>query len=121
MIIVDSSIWADSYRSGVPQLARILGRGEVLQHPFITGELALGNPRDRRALIAMLDALPQAPMAEHDDLLRMVIEQALGGTGIGYVDAHLLASARTANAALWTRDKRLMKQAERLGLLHTPG
>ena len=120
MVIIDSSIWADSYRTGVPELTARLSRGEVLQHPFVTGELALGNPRDRNALIAMLDALPQAPLVGHAALMHLIVELALGGTGIGYVDAQLLASTRKAGAALWTRDKRLMKQAERLGLLHSP-
>lgn len=118
MILIDTSIWADHFNQAVPELSLLVARGEILQHPFVTGELGLGNPTDRKVMIAMLEALPQANVFPIDDLLDFAERHGLGGTGIGYVDAHLLASTHRHRTTLWTRDKRLMRQAERLGLVH---
>ena len=120
MILIDTSIWADHFGKAIASLAQLVARDEVLQHPFVTGELALGNPTDRNALIAMLDALPQAHVSEWRELLEFAGTHDLGGTGIDYVDAHLLAAAQLHKAELWTRDKRLANQAERLGLAYAP-
>lgn len=116
MILIDTSIWADHFRSGIAELGLVLARGEAIQHPFVTGELAMGNPPDRRGLIAMLDTLPSAAAAPDRDLYDFIERYDLGGTGIGFVDAHLLASAHGHRARLWTRDKRLKAQAMRLSL-----
>ena len=118
MILVDTSIWADHIHSPIRYLLDAIAEVGIVQHPFVTGELALGNPLDRRRMVTMLDMLPGAPVIEHGALIAFVETHAIGGTGLGLVDAHLLASARVANHRLWTRDKRLAAQAERLGLLH---
>lgn len=120
MIILDTSVWADHFRTSLSEVAPLLARGFLLHHPFVTGELALGNPSDRNAMIGMLDALPQAIVTGWSELLKYTGKHQLGGTGIGYVDAHLLASTQAAGARLWTRDKRLLTQAERLGLAYSP-
>jgi hypothetical protein len=104
----------------LPELSLLLERDLVLQHPFITGELALGNPRDRKSMIAILEALPQADVAEPRRLLAFAERHGLGGTGIGYVDAHLLLAARSRRAKLWSKDRRLAAQAERLEIAYTP-
>lgn len=119
MIVIDTSIWADHIHKRVPELALLLERDLVLQHPFVTGELALGNPRNRQTMIATLDALPQVEVWDPGRLLAFTERQGLGGTGIGYVDAHLLLAAYSRRARLWTRDRRLLAQAERLGLAYT--
>jgi predicted nucleic acid-binding protein len=117
VILVDSSVWIDHLRKGDARLARMLAYERVLAHPFVVGELALGSLRQRELILAALQDLPQAIIASEIELLRFIDQEALYGRGIGYVDAHLLASARlTAGASLWTRDKRLHAVAGRLGL-----
>lgn len=120
MIIPDTSIWADHFREAVDQLAMLLTQDRILQHPFVTGELALGNPRNRKAMVALLNAIPAITARTHTDVMTFIESEKLGGTGIGYVDAHLLASTvAIEGAVLWSRDKRLIAQAERMGVRYT--
>ena len=108
MILADTSVWIDHLRVGDAVLGEFLDRGGVLCHPFVTGELALGNLRQRDIVLRALQRLPQAIVASHEEVLRLVERQPLYGLGIGYVDAHLLAAVRlTEGAKLWTRDRRL--------------
>ena len=117
MILVDTSIWIDHIRAASPQLGQLLMQGMVTQHPFVTAELALGSLANRRHVIEQLRLLPQASVLGHDDLLSFLEESDLSAKGIGLVDAHLLAStAHLANARIWTRDLRLLAQADRLGV-----
>jgi predicted nucleic acid-binding protein len=117
VILVDSSIWVDHLRIGNAKLARMLDDGRVISHPFVVGELALGSLRRRESILSSLQELPQAVVASDAEVLRFINQQALHGLGIGYVDAHLLASVRlTAGGSLWTRDKRLQAVADRLGV-----
>jgi predicted nucleic acid-binding protein len=120
MILADTTIWIDYLARGDEDLARLLEIGEVLGHPFVTAEIALGSPSDPVATIALLEDLPQAQTVSHDELIELIRSQSLGGCGIGFVDAHLLAASRLAGSALWTRDKRLLAQAQRLGLAWSP-
>ena len=116
MIIVDTPIWADHFREQIGDLTVQIASDRLRQHPYVTGELALGNPRDREGMIALLNSLGQARVVEHSRLMGFVVENKLGGTGIGYVDAHLLAACINGGHKLWTRDKRLMAQADRLAV-----
>lgn len=117
MILVDSSVWVDHLRKANVTLARMLDNERVLAHPFVIGELALGSLRQRESILAALQNLPQAMVASETEVLRLIDQEALYGRGIGYVDVHLLASARlTAGASLWTRDRRLHAVAGELGL-----
>jgi predicted nucleic acid-binding protein len=117
MILVDTSVWVDHLRASDKTLAQLLDAGTVLVHPFVTGELALGNLRQRDLVLGALRDLPQASVATDQEVLHFIGRQALFGLGIGYVDAHLLAAVRLAEgAALWTRDQRLHSVADRLGL-----
>jgi predicted nucleic acid-binding protein len=121
VILVDSSVWVDHLRSSDAMLARLLDDGRVIGHPFIVGELALGSLRQRQLILTALQDLPQAVVASDAEVLRFIDQQALYSLGIGYVDAHLLASVRlTAGGSLWTRDKRLQAAAHRLGLTAAP-
>ncbi|ALA16196.1 MULTISPECIES: type II toxin-antitoxin system VapC family toxin [Chelatococcus] len=117
MILVDTSVWVDHLRTGEETLAALLDHGRVLTHPFVIGELALGFLRQRQAILPALQGLPHASLATDAEVLAFIDEHALAGLGIGYVDAHLLASTRlTAGSTLWSRDKRLARVAERLEL-----
>lgn len=117
MILVDTSVWVDHLRAGDKALAALLETGMVLAHPFVIGELALGNLRQRAVVLGALADLPQASVATDGEVLHFIDRHALYGRGIGYVDIHLLASVRlTASAALWTHDKRLREVAEQLSL-----
>jgi len=117
VILVDSSIWIDHFRSRDDALFDLLSRGRILVHPFVTGEIALGHVRNRALIVRDLRKQKQAVIASDDEVLQFIEREKLFGTGIGYVDAHLLASVRlTAEATLWTRDKRLHDVARRLNL-----
>lgn len=117
MILADTSVWIDHFRTGVAALSRALDDGEVLMHPFVLGELACGNFRNRDEALALLDELPRAREATHEEVVVMIERRRLMGRGIGYVDAHLLAAtAITPEARLWTHDRRLSRVADELKL-----
>ncbi len=117
MILVDTSVWIDHLRNNEPLLVSLLTSNNVLCHPFVRGELALGNLSQRQVILSSLDNLPQAPVAFADEATRFIETHSLSGLGIGFIDAHLLASTQLAiNAKLWTRDKRLLAVAMRLNL-----
>lgn len=118
MILVDTSIWANHLHRPIEHLLKAIGDGIVVHHPFVTGELALGNPANRMKMVEMLNALPPTHIVDQGSLIAFVEANAIGGTGIGFVDAHLLASAFGQKLQLWTLDKRLTAQAERLGLAY---
>lgn len=121
MILVDTSIWIDHLRSGDETLVRLLDSNAALAHPWVTGELALGNLSNRAEVISLLQALPQATLADSDEVLRLIEQESLAGVGIGYVDASLLAATLlTGDAKLWTRDRRLSAVAVRLKLAFQP-
>jgi predicted nucleic acid-binding protein len=108
VILVDTSIWIDHLRRSNEELSGLLDRREVLSHPFVIGELALGHIRNRDQVVALLLRLPHATAARDNEVLTYIEANELAGTGIGYVDAHLLASVLlTPGSLLWTRDKRL--------------
>ena len=120
MILVDTSVWADHFGKSDPALFQLLDQEEVLGHPYITAELALGSLADPAGTIALLEALPQGRVATQAELMMLIRRERLAGTGVGFVDAHLLASARLSATAIWTRDKRLRSQAEAWRLAWTP-
>ncbi|WP_375288761.1 type II toxin-antitoxin system VapC family toxin [Sphingomonas sp.] len=114
-IVVDTSVWADHFRSPDQRLTALVQQGEVLMHSYAIGELALGSFRDRATSLRLLRNLPPATVLAQRDLVDFVEIHGLVSSGIGFVDAHLLASAYVAHAKLWTRDKRLRQRAEALG------
>jgi len=117
VILVDTSIWIDHLRTGDPELGELLRDGQVLAHPWVTGELALGQLSRRSEILGLLHNLPQATIATDGEVLTLIDKRQLFGLGIGYVDAHLLAAtALTPAARLWTRDKRLALVAAQHGL-----
>jgi predicted nucleic acid-binding protein len=117
MVLVDTSVWIDHLRRYDERMGAHLRRAEVIVHPFVVGEMALGGELRRRAeILLLLSRMPQAPVASHSELLAFIERRGLGGRGIGYVDAHLLASAFLAGTSLWTHDKRLHGVASSLGI-----
>lgn len=117
MILPDTSIWIDHLRHADKQMAEVLSRKNALGHPYVIGEIALGSIPKRNFVIAQMHALRQPRIAMHDEVLAMIDGHALYRRGLGYIDAHLLASTLlTPGTQLWTRDKRLRAAAKQLGL-----
>ncbi len=118
MILVDTSVWIDHLRHGHSALVNLLNTGQVLAHPFVIGELALGSLRQRDVILDTLNNLPRAKIATEEEVLAFINQNKLCGLGVGYIDAHLLTSVRlTPGTLLWTQDKRLSAAANQLGLL----
>lgn len=116
MILADTSVWVGHLRQGEPELASLLDRGQILIHPFVIGEIALGTLRQRATVLDALGHLPRAVLAADSEVLDLIDVRSLAGRGIGLVDAHLLASLYlTPGSVLWTKDKRLRDVAASLG------
>jgi len=116
MILVDTSIWITHLREGNKQLEELLMSAQVMCHPFIIGELACGNIKNRNGIISLLTALQLAQEVDFDEFLFFIDQNHLMRKGIGFVDIHLLASAKLAGVKLWTADKRLASAADQLNL-----
>jgi len=117
VILVDTSVWVDHLRRGNSRLVTLLEDMEVLIHPFVIGEIALGQLKQREHILELLGNLPSGAVATHDEVLSMIDGRDLPGSGIGWVDAHLLASALLSDAALWSLDHRLTAAAKRLPIV----
>ena len=116
MVLVDTSVWVAHLRHGAVGLEALLHGGRVLCHPFIVGELSCGNLRNRSEIISLLQRLPGAIQAEHEEVMQFIDNNGLMGKGLGYIDIHLLAAARLTGVPLWTLDKRLLEAVKKLGL-----
>ena len=116
MVLVDTSIWVAHLRRGDRHLERLLMDTEVICHPFIIGELACGNMVNRNEILSLLKSLPSAPVLEFDEFLFFIDENQLMRIGIGFVDVHILASAKLSGTPLWTADKKLNSAASNLSL-----
>jgi predicted nucleic acid-binding protein len=118
MILVDTSVWVRHLREGDAVLTGCLDAGEALGHPMVIGELAMGNLHGRGEILGALRTLPGAVVASHDEVMDFIEREQLHSQGVGYVDAHLLASVRlTPDARLWTLDRRLGDLAARMGVV----
>jgi predicted nucleic acid-binding protein len=118
MVLVDTSIWITHLRQGNRQLETLLMDAEVMCHPFIIGELACGNLKNRDEILFLLKSLPLAPAIEFDEFIFFIERNWLMGIGIGIVDVHLLASAQLTQIPLWTADRRLKSAATKLNLVY---
>jgi predicted nucleic acid-binding protein len=107
MFLVDTSVWIGHFRSSNPALRELLNEGLVLMHPFVIGELACGGMRNRKAVLANLQELPLAISAGHDEVMQLIEQRSLWSKGIGWIDAHLIASALLSDCRLWTLDSRM--------------
>ncbi len=106
-VLVDTSVWVAHLRNGNVRLDALLNDGYVVCHPFIVGELACGNLKNRTEILALLQMLPMAIQAESEDVMTFIEKHHLMGKGLGYIDMHLLASAVLSNIPLWSLDKKL--------------
>lgn len=107
-------VWIDHLRRGNARLATMLQDDDVCCHQFVAGEMACGNLKNRDELLGLLDALPQAPVAEHIEVLELVAKRKLAGRGLAWIDLHLLASALIGRRQIWTMDKALNQTADEL-------
>ena len=121
MILVDTSIWVDHLRHTDAHLAVLLNQTMISIHPFVVGELACGNLRQRDQILGLLKALPQATMATNNEVFEFIERFQLMGQGVGFIDSHLLASAKLDASPLWTGDKRLARLAQNLGIGYQAG
>lgn len=115
MVLVDTSVWVSHFREGNARLQSLLEEGLVLCHPFVVGELACGNLRNRREILSLLNSLPQTNTARHDEILLFIDKYRLMGKGLGYIDMHLLASSLLSGVPFWTLDRKLKSPAAELG------
>ena len=115
-MLVDTSVWIDHLRNDRKDLRAHLEAGDVVCHPFILGELACGAIRKRAEVLSFLAALSQVAVAEHEEVMQLLDAHHLMGQGLGWIDAHLLASARLAGQTLWTLDGPLKRAAQKLGV-----
>lgn len=116
-ILVDTSVWVNFLRTGNPELEKLLNENRVLMHPMIIGELACGNLNNRGSLLKLWNSLTHLSQASHSEVLYFIENNRLMGRGIGYIDAHLLASVTLAtHAGIWTLDKRLANIASNQSL-----
>ena len=118
MVLVDTSIWITHLRHGNRQLENLLMEAEVMCHPFIIGELACGNLKNRNEILSLLKSLPLVPTIVFDEFIYFIKRNQMMGIGIGFVDVHLLASAKLIEIPIWTADKRLKSAASKLGLTY---
>ena len=116
IVLADTSVWVDLWRHGNPRLARLLDQDRVVVHPFVLGEIALGAVTPRAEVLRHLGTLDRPRVAEHGEVLALVERVPLWGRGIGWVDAHLLASALLDRLHLWTLDRHLGLVARQLGV-----
>jgi predicted nucleic acid-binding protein len=112
MVLIDTSVWIDHFNKGNASLEKLLLDIKVICHPFIVGELACSNLKNRNEILSLLHSLPTAPVLEHAEALYFIESNELMGTGIGLIDVHLLASAHLAHASLWTMDRKLLKVSD---------
>lgn len=121
MVLVDTSVWIRFLSNRAPyasELDALLGRDEVTGHDLVYGELLIGDRGGRRQLLTAYAQMDQAPSVAHGDVVEFVRARRLHGRGIGWVDAHLLASALVGRVKLWTTDPRLAEIARELAVGH---
>lgn len=120
MTLVDTSVWIDFFRKGSPRLSEMLELQTVFTHPFVIGELACGSIPDRAATLRDLGTLPSVQTATHDEATAFLDLHRLWSRGLGWIDIHLLASAKLSGVGLWTLDRRLGEAAGALGVQTSP-
>jgi predicted nucleic acid-binding protein len=123
MALVDTSVWIRFLKNRAPYasaLERLLDLEEVAGHDLVYGELLIGDPAGRENLLASYEHMYQAPAVTHREVVEFVRVRKLTGLGIGWIDAHLLASSIVGRMPLWTADTRLQRAAGGLGSAYDP-
>jgi len=119
MVLVDTSVWIRFLSNRAPYasgLEELLAEGEVCGHDFVLGELLIGDKGGRHELLKDYALIHRAPVVPHQEVVAFVRHRRLEGRGIGWIDAHLLASALVGRVSLWTADSRLAAVASDLGV-----
>ena len=116
MVLVDTSVWVSHLRDGGVGLEKLLNDGGVVCHPFIVGELACGNLKNRHEILTFLQSLPMTILAEDGEVLKFIENHQLMGKGLGYIDVHLIAAAVLTDVPIWTFDKTLEKITKKIGI-----
>ena len=116
MVLVDTSIWVVHLRNGNIGFETLLNEGNVVCHPFIVGELACGNLKNRVEILSLLQTLPMAIHGDHKEVMKFIEDHTLMGKGLGYIDIHLIVSAIITDIPLWTADKKLNEISLKLGI-----
>jgi predicted nucleic acid-binding protein len=116
MVLVDTSVWVHYLRLGNTELEKLLNKGQVMCHQFIIGEIACGNIKNRTEILNLLQQLPKATLAKHEEVLEFIETNKLMGRGLGYIDIHLSASAKLTEVPIWTTDKRFGEINKELGI-----
>ena len=122
IVLVDTSVWIRFLSNRAPyaaELDRLLSRDEVSGHDFVYGELLIGDKGGRKQLLASYEHMHQAPAVTHGEVVAFVRDRRLHGRGIGWIDAHLLASALVGRLKLWTADPRLAMLAKECGIAYS--
>jgi predicted nucleic acid-binding protein len=120
MVLVDTSVWVRHLRAGDSDLEQLLNNGEVMCHPYIVGELACGNMKNRHEVLSLLQLLPLTTLARHEEILQFIEMNHLMGKGLGYMDVHLAASAVLSGVPILSYDKKLNEVSEGLGIRYDP-
>ena len=118
MVLVNTSIWVVHLRNGNIGLETLLNEGHAVCHPFIVGEIACGNLKNRAEILSLLQSLPVATHVEHEEVMKFIEDHTLMGKGLGFIDIHLIASAILTEIPLWTVDKRLNEVSSKLGIAY---
>jgi hypothetical protein len=118
MTLVDTSVWINHFRKPEAALVQLLANGLAGVHPFVVGELACGNLKDREGVLRLLRALPQAPVANGAEVYYLLDTYRLWGAGLGWVDLHLLTAAAVAGWRLMTADNAMNRAAAKAGIPH---
>lgn len=116
MILIDTSIWIRHFKSPNERLVSLLSDNQVAIHEFIIGELACGQLKFREEILELLQTLPLLPTLSHEEVLYMINKRKLYGSGIGWVDAHLVASTLVTKNHVWSYDKSLINITEKLNI-----
>ena len=116
MILIDTSVWIEHFRAANDEVVTLLTEGQVLTHAFVIGEIACGGQRQRQEILSLLPLLPKAKLASDSEVLSLIDDYELYGKGIGWIDAHLLASCLLSQSSLWTIDKKLSRLARVVGI-----
>ena len=123
MILVDTSVWVDFFNqhSKAAQLGSLLKTKKVKSHPWIIGELSLGNYGGSRPQVFFdLSNIKYLPVLDPFELIHFVDQYRLYGQGLSFIDVHLLCSSKLENIPIWTHDKALKKAAKKFECEYVP-
>jgi predicted nucleic acid-binding protein len=118
MVLVDTVIWIDHFNFSDQKLEYLLNENDVATHPYILGELACGNIKNRKIIFTYLNALPSIPEISKEEFYLFLDQHRLFGIGLSFIDIHLLASALISHCLIYTRDKILLASAIKLKIAY---